>query len=150
MLQLRPASVADAARMQRIAAEAYAPYLDRMGGQRPAPMDEDYAAAVADHEAWVVEADGEVVGFLVLVGREDAMLLDNVAVSPSHQGLGAGRALLALAVVRARADGLARITLYTNEEMVENLALYDRIGYAETRRADEHGFARVFYEKALD
>jgi hypothetical protein len=33
--------------------------------------------------------------------------------------------------------------------MVENQALYERIGYVETRRADDHGFARVFYQKAL-
>jgi hypothetical protein len=33
--------------------------------------------------------------------------------------------------------------------MVENQALYERIGYVETHRAHEHGFDRVFYEKAL-
>ena len=33
--------------------------------------------------------------------------------------------------------------------MVENQRLYERIGYVETHRAKEHGFARVFYEKVL-
>jgi hypothetical protein len=33
--------------------------------------------------------------------------------------------------------------------MFENQALYERIGYVETHRAEHHGFARVFYEKAL-
>jgi len=33
--------------------------------------------------------------------------------------------------------------------MLESQELYERIGYVETHRADEHGYARIFYEKAL-
>src|SRR5689334_14326996 len=106
--------------MRHIAQEAYTPYVDRMGGQRPAPMDADYEATVAVAEAWVVEAEREVVGFLVLVAESDGMLLDNVAVLPSRQGSGAGRALITVAEERARAAGYDRISLYTNEAMVEN------------------------------
>ena len=135
--------------MTRVAEQAFAPYVERLNGQRPAPMDADYAALVAGTEAWVAESDGDVIGFLVLMGERDRMLLDAVAVRPSHQGLGAGRALLSLAEARARAGGYERIGLYTNEVMVENQQLYERIGYVETHRAAEHGFARVFYQKAL-
>jgi ribosomal protein S18 acetylase RimI-like enzyme len=149
VLDLRRAAAADAPRIAQIAREAYAPYVARMGRQRPAPMDLDYAAVVADTEAWVAEADGEAIGFLVLIATGEVMVLDGVAVLPSHQGLGAGRALLTLAEERAVARGCARIALYTNEAMVENQALYERIGYVETQRAEVHGFARVFYEKAL-
>jgi ribosomal protein S18 acetylase RimI-like enzyme len=139
----------DAAEIARIAEAAYTPYVARMGGRRPAPMDLDYAALIDEAEVWVAEAGGEVVGFLVLIGEEDGMLLEGVAGHPSHQGLGAGRALLVLAEERARAGGHARIRLYTHEVMVENQALYERIGYVETHRAHEHGFVRVFYAKVL-
>ncbi len=149
MLKLRRAVVADAPKILHIAHEAYAPYVARMGGQRPAPMDLDYATVVVTDEAWVAEVDGVVIGFLVLIAGSDAMVLDGVAVLPSRQGLGAGRALLMLAEDQARAGGYARITLYTNAAMVENQALYERIGYLETQRAEDHGFARVFYEKTL-
>jgi len=135
--------------MAAIAEQAYAAYLDRMDGQRPAPMDEDYAALVGDAEAWVAEADGEVVGFLILVPGSESMLLDGVAIRPSHQGRGLGGRLLTLAEERARAAGHTRISLYTNEAMVENQRLYERTGYVETHRARDHGFARVFYEKPL-
>ena len=150
MLSLRRATAADAASITEIAQAAYAPYPERMGGRRPAPMDLDYAAVVADTETWVVESGDEVVGFLVLVAQEGSMLLDGVAVRPSGQGLGAGRALLTLAEERAIASGFDRIRLYTNAVMVESQALYERIGYVETHRAEDHGFARVFYEKALN
>jgi len=146
---LRRATAADAPTMSRIAGLAFAPYVERMDGRRPAPMDADYAAAVAHDEAWVAEHDGEVIGFLVLVGETDGLLLDGVAVLPSHHGLGAGRALLTLAEERARAGGHERIRLYTHQTMVENQRLYERIGYVVARRAEEDGFARIFYEKVL-
>ena len=146
---LRRATAADAPRMQRVAEEAYSTYLPRMGGQRPGPMDTDYLAAVTDTEAWVAEADGDLVGFLILAAEDDGMLLEGVAVHPAHQGRGLGRALLVLAEQRAVATGHARIRLYTHESMVENQRLYERIGYAETHRATEHAFTRVFYEKSL-
>lgn len=149
MVDLRRATPADAAVLARIAEAAYAPYLPRMGGLRPGPMDTDYAAAVGHGEAWVASADDTVVGFLLLVAEADAMLLDNVAVLPSHHGTGVGRALLSLAEERARAAGHSRIRLYTHEAMVENQRLYERIGFVETHRATEHGFTRVFYDKRL-
>lgn len=145
----RRATTADAERMAYVAEAAYAPYVERMGGMRPGPMDTDYAAAVTDTEAWVVRADGAVVGFLLLVPEVDGMLLENVAVLPSHHGRGIGRALLVLAEERTLALGLDRIRLYTHVTMVENQRLYERLGYLETHRRTEHGFTRVFYEKWL-
>ena len=149
MLNLRRATAADAPLIGHVAGKAYAPYVERLGGQHPAPMDADDADVVASTEAWVAESDGDVIGFLVLIGQGDGMLLDNVAVLPSYQGRGAGRALLRLAEEQARAGGYERISLYTNKAMLENQELYERIGYVETHRAVEHGFARVSYEKAL-
>src|SRR5262245_21781177 len=134
--------------MRQVAAQAYAPYVERMGGQRPAPMDADYADVVAGTEAWVAESDGNVIGFLVPIGQDDGMLLDNVAVLPSHQGHGAGRALLTLAEEQAQVGGYERISLYTNQAMLENQQLYERIGYIETEPTNP-GSVRIFYEKAL-
>jgi ribosomal protein S18 acetylase RimI-like enzyme len=150
MVDVRRATPADAPRLSYVAELAYSPYLPRMGGVRPGPMDTDYAAAVADTEAWVASVDGEVVGFVLLASEGDAMLLENVAVLPSHHGQGIGRALLVLAEERARAAGLSSIRLYTHVTMVENQRLYERLGYVETHRAGEHGFTRVFYEKSLN
>lgn len=112
-------------------------------------MDTDYAAALADRLAWVATHDGEVVGFLLLLPEPDSLLLDNVAVLPSHHGRGVGRLLLAHAETRAAALGLGRVRLYTHVTMTENQRLYERIGYVETHRATEHGLTRVFYEKRL-
>ena len=149
MTELRRADAADVPALQRIASAAYSPYLPRMGGLRPGPMDADYAAAVADCETWVAMLGGDAVGYLVLVDEGEVMLLDNVAVLPSHHGRGVGRALLELAEQRAAAAGCSSIRLFTHVTMVENQALYERIGYAETHRGGEDGRVRVFYEKTL-
>jgi ribosomal protein S18 acetylase RimI-like enzyme len=149
-MELRRALPADAPRLQYVAELAYAPYVERMAGLLPGPLRTDYAAAVADAEAWVASVDGAVVGFLLLVDEVDCLLLDNVAVLPSHHGRGLGRALLLLAEERAAASGRTRIRLYTHVTMVENQQLYERTGYVETHRGGEAGLERVFYEKRLD
>ena len=148
---VRRAAPGDGPALARVAEAAYTPYLARMGGLRPSPLDADYATAVEDPdtEAWVVERGGEVIAFLLLVAEPDGLLLDNVAVLPSHHGAGIGGDLLTLAEGRATALGLDRIRLYTHVTMVENHRLYERLGYTETHRAGEHGLVRVFYVKRL-
>jgi ribosomal protein S18 acetylase RimI-like enzyme len=112
-------------------------------------MLDDYGALIEEGRVHVVERNGAVEGILVLIPGKDAMLLDNVAVAPAAQGLGLGRKLLEFAERTAIERGYRRIRLYTNEAMTENIALYSRIGYSETHRAEEKGLRRVYMVKAL-
>ncbi len=107
------------------------------------------AEAVRGGLAWAAVRDGEVVGLLVLAVKPDHLLLENVAVLPSAQGCGIGARLLALAEDQARELGRDEIRLYTNEAMTENLVYYPKHGYAETHRAEQDGFRRVFFRKRL-
>ena len=127
---------------------AYEHYVPRIG-MRPIPMDADYNAAVTDARAWVTEADGEIVGLLVLDEHDDHLLIENVAVDPSRQHQGIGRALLAFAEQRAAQLGLDELRLYTHVKMTENQALYARLGYREVERRSEQGRAAVFMSKRV-
>lgn len=129
--------------------EAYAPYVPRIG-REPAPMTADYADLIGRSEVWVADEAGRVVGVLVLRPGATALLLENVAVVPERQGRGIGRVLIAFAERKARDLGLTEISLYTNERMVENIHLYRKLGYVETDRRVEDGFARVFFRKLID
>jgi ribosomal protein S18 acetylase RimI-like enzyme len=149
MTTLRRATAVDVPSIGQIAQAAYAPYVERMGGLRPGPMDLDYDDVVAQTETWVLEVEQTVVGFLVLTTEPESLLLSGVALHPAHQGHGHGRRLLAFAEERATALGRDRIRLFTHVTMTENQQLYERTGYVETHRAAENGFARVFYEKAV-
>jgi len=146
VLTVRRAGEADAAVLAAVTAEAYRHYVPRIG-REPAPMTADYAHAARSGLTWVAEADGEVVGLLVLVVHPDHLLVENVAVRPSAQRRGVGA--WPLAEDEARARGLDEIRLYTNEAMTENLAYYPRHGYTETHRAGQGGFRRVFFTKHL-
>ncbi len=129
--------------------DAYRHYIERMG-KPPGPMQDDYAARIAAGEAWVIEDAGTIAGVLVLCDAPDHVLLDNIAVAPAHQGTGVGKRLIAFAEAETRRRGHAEIRLYTHETMVENQALYRRIGFVETHRAEQDGFHRVFMTKALN
>jgi len=45
--------------------------------------------------------------------------------------------------------GFAELRLYTHEAMSENIALYRRLGFEETRRRQEDGYDRVFMRKSV-
>ena len=147
-VEIRPARPDDLPQIQACAEHAFEPYIARMG-QRPAPMDADYAAAIRSGHTHVA-TDGEtLLGFIVFAPTTDATLLDTVAVSPAARGKGIGKALIALCETSARTAGSAKVTLYTNAAMTENLSLYPALGYRETHRATENGFHRVYFEKPL-
>ena len=142
----RQASAADLSAVRGVVAAAYGRYSDRLD-RPPAPVLNDYRAAAEAGQVWV--AGAPIVGVIVLMRDEDSMLVENVAVHPAAQGRGVGRLLMEFAERQAAALGLPRLTLYTNEVMVENLAIYARLGYRETDRRADGGYRRVFMEKRL-
>jgi ribosomal protein S18 acetylase RimI-like enzyme len=127
---------------------AYEHYVLR-NGKLPAPMRDDYRQVIAECDVTVAEREGEIVGVLVLREASEGFLLDNIAVSPGQQGTGLGRRLLELSEDKARAAGYDSIYLYTQEIMVENQALYTRVGYAEYARRHEAGLDRIYMRKPL-
>lgn len=142
----RLATLADLPAIKRVVGAAYATYAERMD-QPPAPVLHDYAAEVGAGAIWVI--GHPVAGLIVLIGDGDSLLVENVAVDPPAQGRGLGRRLMEFAEQRAAGSGLRRVSLYTNEIMVENISIYGRLGYREVARRTEHGYRRVFMEKEL-
>jgi len=147
-IRIRSADTADVPAVKQIVHDAYQHYIARMG-KPVSPMLDDYAARTSESVVWVVEEGGAIVGILVLLPKPDHLLLDNIAVSPSHQGLGFGRRLLEFAEAEALRQGYQQIRLYTHETMIENQRLYAAIGYEETGRGTEAGYERVFMRKQL-
>jgi ribosomal protein S18 acetylase RimI-like enzyme len=145
---IRPAHDGEADALRDVVHAAYAHYITRIG-KPPGPMLDDYAARIANGQAWVLEDAGRIIGVLVLEETADSFLLDNIAVRPECQGAGHGRALMAFAEVEAQRRGWREIQLYTHVLMTENQALYSRLGYVETGRVTEKGFDRVYMRRTL-
>lgn len=146
MIEIRLATPGDLGAVRQIAREAYAVYVPRIG-REPAPMTQDFAAALEAGRLWV--AGAPVSGYVVAYPRGDHWHLENVAVAPAARGRGVGRALIGFVEAISRDAGAAAVELYTNACMTENLALYPRLGYVPTGRRTEDGFDRVFFRKAL-
>lgn len=145
---IRRAQALDVVTVERIVSAAYTPYIARIG-KPPGPMLDDYFAIVASGTAHVIEHEARVAGVIVLVPHADHLLIDNIAVDPAARGLGLGRLLLEFADTEARALGLPELRLYTHQLMHENIALYTRVGWIETARTEQSGYARVFMRKSV-
>ena len=144
---IRPAVPAEAGAVRAIAELAYAPWVGVIG-RRPAPMDDDYQRHVDAGEVFVLEVGGAIAGLTVLIGHSDHLLLDNVAVDPSHSGRGLGRRLIGFAEAEASRRGYSELRLFTHARMTRNIRLYERLGFRETHRATVDGYDRVFMSKA--
>jgi GNAT superfamily N-acetyltransferase len=142
----RLAHEADLPALREVVRAAYDPYLARMD-RAPAPLVVDIRPRIREGHVWTVGRP--VIGLICLCPLDDALLIENLAVHPNAQGTGLGRRLMDFAEGLARRKGLDRLTLYTNEVMTENLAIYGHFGYREIGRRTEGGYRRVFMEKVL-
>ncbi len=146
---LRKASLEDADAIAALTDAAYSKYIPRLG-RKPQPMTADYRQMLAEHPTWVLCLGNEIAGVLILEYEPEALFIYSVAVSPEYQKQGLGRRLLAFTEEQAREKGYRRIRLYTNEHMVENIALYLKLGYQETRREPYLGSNLVHMDKLLE
>jgi ribosomal protein S18 acetylase RimI-like enzyme len=147
-IDIRPGSEADVEPARELVQAAYRLYIPRMG-KPPGPMLDDYALRQRMGELYAATIGLEIVGIAVIVRAGDHLHLDNVAVHPRWQGRGIGRTLVAFAEEMAQTLRLPELRLYTHVKMTENIALYGRLGFEETRRATEDGYERVFMRKTI-
>ncbi|MEQ9491114.1 MAG: GNAT family N-acetyltransferase [Alphaproteobacteria bacterium] len=106
----------------------------------------DNAAADALRAAWIENAirgradrvlvaciGDKVVGFNALLRRNDAIVIDLIAVAGSAQGRGIGGALVASI---GQGESVSRIRVGTQAANTASLAFYKRLGFNETDRQD--------------
>ena len=131
---VRLARAADAARLPDVELSAgllfrAAPGLEWVTQHGEVSAD-TYRRHIAAGTAWVAEgADGRLVGFVAAEVAGDAMHVWELAVAAEAQGEGLGRRLMAAAQDRARALGLAAVTLTTFRDVAWNAPFYARLGY---------------------
>src|SRR5271156_1511913 len=88
--RIRAAATADVPAIAEIVDQAYRHYIARIG-KPPGPMIDDYAVRVSEGAVWVLEEGAVIAAIIVLLPAPNYLLLDNIAVSPTRQGLGLGR-----------------------------------------------------------
>lgn len=147
-LIVRQALAGDAPAARQCVVEAFSPYIARIG-RPPAPMLLDFHAHTQDGHIWVAQHESAIVGALVQYETIEGFYIDTVAAVPHLRGHGVGRELLMFAEHEALRRGFDGLYLCTNSKMVENQALYMKIGYVEYERKHMAGYDRIFYRKSL-
>ncbi len=150
MLQviIRKASANDVPAARQCISLAFTPFISRIG-RTPAAMLLDLDTHTRDGHVWVAEHADAVAGVLVQYPTPTGFYIDVVAAVPHLQGQGVGRALLVFAEQEAKRLAFDSLYLCTNSKMVENQALYARVGYVEYERQQMAGYDRIFYRKPL-
>ncbi|GIV98265.1 MAG: hypothetical protein KatS3mg057_2922 [Herpetosiphonaceae bacterium] len=94
----------------------------------------------------LAEIEGMTVGVIRLTRREGELYVGRLAVVPAHRRKGIGRALMAAAEAWGRAWGLSTARLGVREELPENRAYYESLGYCAVERLETRSApGRYFY-----
>ncbi len=147
-IHIHRATSTDAPAVRHLVREAYAKWVPIMG-REPMPMQADYDLAVREHEVDLAYVREELAGLVEMIVHADHLFIENVAVSPGHQGLGLGRFLMGHAERRAQALGLGSLRLLTAHVMEPNIRLYSSIGYQVDRTEPFMGGHTVCMSKQI-
>ena len=145
---MRQATKDDVEAIRTLTREAYAKWVPLIG-REPLPMSTDYREALKKHRFDLLFLEGKLAALIETISHDDHLLIENVAVSPSHQGGGLGRRLLIHAERLAASLGYNEIKLYTNKLFAENLTFYDRLGYQVESEEDFMGGVCVHMNKLI-
>ncbi len=112
-------------------------------------MQVDYLEAVKKHRFDLLYAGDRLAGLIETVPEGDYILIENVAVLPAFQGRGFGKRLLKLAEELAASAELTGVRLYTNKLFLQNIRLYEGLGYRVEREETMNGGIAVYMAKPL-
>lgn len=112
-------------------------------------MTADYELAVQRHRFDLLLSNGQLAALIETVDEGAELLIENLAVAPDFQRQGFGRFLLAHAEQLARRLGKSGVRLYTNQRFVENIRLYERVGYQIDRKEDYGVGIAIHMSKAV-
>lgn len=144
--ELRLAQPSDLDRIEMVVAAAYESHLRRIGFPPIQLLRDDSDAIEAGH-IWV--AGDPIVGAIILIETDDAMLVENLAVDPSVQRTGVGRQLMEYAEELASGLGLRRVVLHRNDVNLQHHDFFSHLGYVEADRRSALGQRQGFVEKLV-
>jgi peptidyl-dipeptidase Dcp len=100
---------------------------------------------------WICEHAGQVVGFLLLMHREDGIAqLRYFILEKAYRGLGLGKKLMELFMQACRELGYARAYLWTTHELDTAASLYKRFGFVLTEEKPSELFGKLLFEQKYE
>jgi ribosomal protein S18 acetylase RimI-like enzyme len=146
-MEIRPIRPDECDELGRITVRSY---RHLAGGEPLGPYEEELvnvAARTREADVFVALNDeGVLLGGVTYVpgpgtsmsefADEEAAGIRHLAIDPTHQGSGAGHALLEACIARARDQYRARVRLHSTAPMVVARAMYERFGFVHTPEFD--------------
>lgn len=124
-IRIRKMTEADLPEVERTDAASFTPLWQN-------PLDTLRRAYSQTLFATVAEDERGIVGYQLTTGGRTHAHLARLAVHPSAQGRGAGRALLVELFTRLTQMGVTKLTVNTQSDNEASLALYKKMGFVRT------------------
>ena len=100
---------------------------------------------------WICEHDNKMVGFLLLMHREDnAAQLRFFFIEPEYRGIGLGKKLMELYMDFLKEKGYQSSYLLTTDELPSAASLYTRHGFKLTEEKQSTSFGKLLKEQRYD
>ena len=103
----------------------------------------DLERKAAGERLVVVSADDELIGCLFCRRQADWLYIGKMAVAPSRQRSGVGRALIGAASDLATEGGLAGLELETRIELTENHRAFGGLGFVKVAETSHPGYTSI-------
>jgi N-acetylglutamate synthase-like GNAT family acetyltransferase len=102
------------------------------------------------NRAWVCEHNNKMIGFLLLMDRNEAAQLRYFLIEPDYRGIGLGSKLLHMYMGFLHECGYKASYLWTTHELMTAASLYKRFGFQLTEEKESTSFGKPLREQRYD
>jgi ribosomal protein S18 acetylase RimI-like enzyme len=143
VIRIRPAVEQDRAFLYALHCQTMRRMIEQTWGWDEAWQQEDFNRRFTAYTASIIENDGRAIAGLLLESKPASIYIHEVQVSPEHQCLGIGSAVVRWVIEQAASRGVA-VTLSVLEVNLRARQLYERLGFHVT--AFEAPFFRMRHD----
>ena len=99
---------------------------------------------------WVAEHQQKIVGFILLMDRDDSAQLRHFIILPEYRGIGLGKTLLDLYITFLKESGYRSSYLWTTKELHEAAHLYTKYGFKLVEEKKSVRFGKPVIEQKYE